>query len=240
MNNDACAIIFDVDGPLLHLGEAEQDCFVEPLEATYGLRDVSRDWNSYRVRNDVEIYREILGRYFGREPTSAEIAHICQLYCERLKARYDAGELRPHPVNGAVQLVRQLDGMDAVNIGIATANLRTAARIRLEHVCLWVPLAAHAGCAEQGGPKKDILSHVIAAIGVPAQRVLFIGDNPSDLAAAQANGTAFLGFSEERASRERLHQAGASRVLDEYPPAMDLVAMARGECFSSTNGTDQM
>ena len=56
------AVIFDVDGVLLELTRAEEDAFFVPFEKRYGLKDISRDWNSYAVRNDENIISEILAR----------------------------------------------------------------------------------------------------------------------------------------------------------------------------------
>ena len=41
------AVIFDVDGVLLELTSAEEDAFFVPFENRYGLKNLSRDWNSY-------------------------------------------------------------------------------------------------------------------------------------------------------------------------------------------------
>ena len=57
------AVIFDVDGVLLELTRAEEDAFFVPFERRYGLKDISRDWNSYAVRNDENIIAEILARH---------------------------------------------------------------------------------------------------------------------------------------------------------------------------------
>ena len=48
------AVIFDVDGVLLHLSPAEEDGFFEPFREAYGLTGLSRDWNAYHIRNDLQ------------------------------------------------------------------------------------------------------------------------------------------------------------------------------------------
>ena len=45
---------------LLELTRAEEDAFFVPFERRYGLKDISRDWNSYAIRNDENIIAEIL------------------------------------------------------------------------------------------------------------------------------------------------------------------------------------
>jgi FMN phosphatase YigB (HAD superfamily) len=53
------AVIFDVDGVLLELTSAEEDAFFAPFAQRYGLENLSRDWNSYAIRNDENIIAEI-------------------------------------------------------------------------------------------------------------------------------------------------------------------------------------
>ncbi|MGB9142147.1 MAG: hypothetical protein WCB71_08115, partial [Aestuariivirga sp.] len=57
------AVIFDVDGVLLELTRAEEDAFFVPFERRYGLTNLSRDWNSYAIRNDENIIAEILQKH---------------------------------------------------------------------------------------------------------------------------------------------------------------------------------
>ena len=52
------AVIFDVDGVLLDLTPPEEDAFFAPFARRHGLAGLSRDWDSYRVRNDEEIIRK--------------------------------------------------------------------------------------------------------------------------------------------------------------------------------------
>jgi phosphoglycolate phosphatase-like HAD superfamily hydrolase len=54
------AIIFDVDGVLLELTRAEEELFFEALSPFVPTEALSRDWNSYAIRNDDDIIAEIL------------------------------------------------------------------------------------------------------------------------------------------------------------------------------------
>jgi hypothetical protein len=54
------AVIFDVDGVLLHLTPEEEDAFFWPFEHLYGMTGLSRRWDDYRIRNDEDIIDEIL------------------------------------------------------------------------------------------------------------------------------------------------------------------------------------
>ena len=58
------AVIFDVDGVLLDLTRAGgRRLLPAPSNGRYGLTGLSRDWDSYRIRNDEHIIAEILERH---------------------------------------------------------------------------------------------------------------------------------------------------------------------------------
>ena len=78
------AVIFDVDGVLLDLTPAEEDAFFFPFARIHRLEGLSRDWDSYRIRNDEDIITEILTRHFGRAPSPDEHKAIIQAYLEHL------------------------------------------------------------------------------------------------------------------------------------------------------------
>ena len=92
------AVIFDVDGVLLHLTPEEENAFFWPFEKLYGLTGLSRDWDSYRIRNDADIIAEILEHHLGRPSTEAENGTIVSAYLirwnEELQAAAKASRTR--------------------------------------------------------------------------------------------------------------------------------------------------
>lgn len=215
------AVIFDVDGVLLDLTGPEEDAFFAPFEGRHGLTGLSRDWDSYRVRNDEDIIREILGRHFGRDASPHEVtAHLAD-YIGSLEAGYAAGHLAVRTIPGADTLLGALSG--SVRMGIATANLARAAEIRLERAGLWNHVRAHAEGADGGGAKREVLRRLLARMALPASRVVYVGDNLNDLDAGLANGVSFIGFALEPARRDRLRSAGASTVSGDHDTTLALI-----------------
>lgn len=208
------AVIFDVDGVLLDLTAAEEDAFFWAFAKLHGLEGLSRDWDSYRVRNDEDIIAEILARHFGRKPSRQERIAVITVYLNHLASDLDLKRLTPMAVEGAGELLARLSGR--VQLGIATANLRLAAQLRLAACGLWQPLADHAFGADGGGPKREILARAIAGAGVPHERIVFIGDNLNDVEAGLANGVHFIGFSRDEAKGRRLAAAGAQRICNNH------------------------
>jgi len=222
------AVIFDVDGVLLELTPAEEDAFFAPFEALYGLTGLSRDWDSYGVRNDEDIIREILERHAGRPPETDEISRHMDAYCAHLEDSYRCGKLKVEAIPGARELLESLAPLPGLALGAATANLLRAAEIRLIETGLWDQVSAFASGADGGGHKREILARVIDRLALPPQRIVYVGDNLNDLDAGQATGVHFIGFAVEPARRDRLAAAGARQVSGDHRTTLRLIDEALG------------
>ena len=215
------AVIFDVDGPLLDLTPAESAAFFAPFEEEFGLTGLSDDWDSYRLRNDVEICREILEKadLSADEPT---MAGLQARYLAELETIYARGE-DVVPIPGALNLLENLSKIKGLALGTATANLESAAKLRLKRVQMWDFVKNWHSGAEGGGAKRDILARVLRRMNLPPERVIFLGDNLNDLDAAQANGTNFIGFHVEPRRQQRLKAAGADIVTGDHIETLQIV-----------------
>lgn len=223
----AAAVVFDVDGVLLDLTRPEEDAFFTPFERRHGLTGLSRDWDGYRIRNDEDIIREILEHHLGRPPSRGEYEAHCAEYLDVLAHGLARGALRSQTVAGAAGLLDWLAGNN-ITTGVATANLIGAARLRLDAAGMWGRLKPHAHGADGGGHKRDILARAIGRLGLPRERIVYIGDNLNDLDAGMRNGVRFIGFALEPHRRERLRNAGAAEVSGDHAQTRRLIARALG------------
>jgi HAD superfamily hydrolase (TIGR01549 family) len=204
------AVIFDVDGVLLDLTRAEEDAFFRPFEQRYGLSGLSRDWDSYKVRNDEHIIAEILERH---GLPAADRAQVASDYLEILATELKEGSLTAVAIPGASSLLKELGH---VQLGIATANLAAAARLRLDSAGLWAPVQRLAFGAEGSAHKRETVARAIAAVGVPAHRIVYVGDNLNDVDAGLINGVHFIGFSQDSTRRTLLAAAGAEHIAGDH------------------------
>ena len=216
MSNPHAAVIFDVDGPLLHLTPAEEDAFFEPFKRVHGITGLSNDWDSYRTRNDEDIILEILEGHFGRAAERHELETITTTYADVMETGYADGSLRVEAVPGALDLLEKLHAAGGIALGTATANVLHAARVRLEQAGMWDYVQHHPGAADGGGAKRDVLRRVIDNLDLPPERIVFLGDNLNDLDAGQANGVNFVGFHVAEAKRRRLLDNGAEIVFGDH------------------------
>lgn len=211
------AVIFDVDGVLLDLTAAEEDAFFLAFERLHGITGLSRDWDSYRVRNDEHIIAEILERH--GLPADAAGAVVAE-YLAILSGGLASGALRAVEIAGARAMLATLRDM---RVGIATANLLSAARLRLAALDLWSPVAGLAFGAEGSGHKRETVARAIAATGLPKERIVYVGDNLNDVDAGLANGVHFIGFAQEEARRTRLAPAGARHLAGDHGTTLRLI-----------------
>lgn len=211
------AVIFDVDGVLLDLTAAEEDAFFLAFARLHGITGLSRDWDSYRIRNDEHIIAEILARH-GLPPEAA--GAVVAEYLAILAGGLSSGALQAVEIPGARVMLASLQDM---RVGIATANLLSAARLRLAALDLWSPVAALAFGAEGSGHKRETVARAIAATGLPKARIVYVGDNLNDVEAGLANGVHFIGFSEDAARRERLAAAGARHLAGDHGTTLRLI-----------------
>lgn len=202
-----CAIIFDVDGVLLELTREEEEIFFSALSKYVPTEHLSRDWNSYKIRNDEDIIAEILEHH-----------HLPAVLLQDVKSHY-VSVLRSTTVQsiaipGAGQLLQLCRPI--AELGVATANLLEAAQHRLSQVNFWHAVAAHAYGADGGGHKTAILGRAISTLKMKPTRIVFIGDNLNDVAAGLTHGVHFIGFSADPERRKLLREAGAKHLSENH------------------------
>ncbi len=217
------AVVFDVDGPLLDLGPAEEQAFFTPFKTLFGIEGLSNDWDSYRIRNDREIIHEILEGHLGERFEPDHYHALLDEYDRELSSGFAQGRLKVTPIPGALQLLETLSATNGLSLGMATANIRRAAEIRLREAGMWDHVRHHPGAADEGGHKHEVLARVIAGLKLPPERVVYIGDNLNDLEAGKVNGTHFIGFHVGEAKRQRLLDHGARHVTGDHRETLALI-----------------
>jgi phosphoglycolate phosphatase-like HAD superfamily hydrolase len=213
------AIIFDVDGVLLELTRAEEEVFFTALSRFVPTENLSRDWNSYRIRNDDEIIAEILDRHGLPSPLRNEVKRH---YLSLLEDNLRSGVLESMAISGAEMLLESF--RLRADLGIATANLLAAAELRLKPLRLWNDVKSLALGADGGGHKHEILERLLQRMDVPRARIVYVGDNLNDLEAGVRAGVQFIGFSTDAARLAKLRENGARWTSENHTKTMQLIA----------------
>jgi phosphoglycolate phosphatase-like HAD superfamily hydrolase len=207
----ACAVVFDVDGVLLELTRPEEEIFFTAMSRYVPTENLSRDWSSYRIRNDDDIISEILERCGLPDTLKPE---IITHYISVLNHAVASGAISTLKIPGADALLEEVPTF--ATIGIATANLQQAAKLRLQAAGIWNHVSAHAFGADGGGHKHAILARALKSIDAPKSRTIYIGDNVNDVVAGRENGVHFIGFSTDAERRQQLTDAGATFLAQNH------------------------
>jgi HAD superfamily hydrolase (TIGR01549 family) len=211
------AVIFDIDGVLLELTRDEEELFFTALSHFVPTTNLSRDWNSYRIRNDDDIIAEILER---NDLPLSEKLNVMNHYVSTLRAALQS-TLQSVEIEGAKQLLRSLSKTST--LGIATANLHAAAALRLQQTGLWTYVSEHAEGADGGGHKSKILARLIQRIKMPRSQIIYIGDNINDVEAGLENNVHFIGFSTDTLRRAVLQSHGARHICANHSETFTLL-----------------
>jgi beta-phosphoglucomutase-like phosphatase (HAD superfamily) len=212
------AVIFDVDGVLLELTPDEEELFFQPFASRCDATTLSRDWNSYRIRNDEDIVAEIVERHNLPE---LERQNIKAEYLTLLQKQLASRALASRPIKGASKILESYANF--VTLGVATANFRQAAKLRLENAKLWHHVSGHAFGADGGGHKHQILRRALQSIDLPKSNIIYVGDNINDVEAGLINGLRFIGFSENADRLKTLKAHGAEFLAENHQKTRVLI-----------------
>ena len=212
------AVIFDCDGVLLELLPDEEEMFFSALAAFIPTDELSRNWNSYTIRNDDDIVSEVLARFGKAESLKPE---VIKHYLRGLASALNNKHITSTAIPGTVELLQQLKGKH--RLGLATANFIEAARLRLEQAGLWPFVSHHAIGADGGGHKRQLLACLLESIPLPRNRIVYVGDNVVDVEAGLKNGVHLIGFSLSPARRDQLRAAGARHIAASHAETAALI-----------------
>jgi phosphoglycolate phosphatase-like HAD superfamily hydrolase len=126
-----------------------------------------------------------------------------------------AGELRErgHALPGAAAVLAALADR-GVRQSVVTGNVRAAAEVKLAVFGLDSYLRLDDGAyAEDGEGRPELVRTALARAGVAAEKAVFFGDTPADVAGGRDAGVRVIAVATGRASADDLRAAGADVVL---------------------------
>jgi HAD superfamily hydrolase (TIGR01509 family) len=212
------AIIFDCDGVLVDSEVIAQEVETSML-AEIGLHYDRREFNVRFMGTSEAAYWELieadglarLGRSITAELRVPLDARIRVAFRERLAEVPGA--------RAAVSSVRQLKA-------VASSSSLKSLRVKLKRADLWDPFAPHVYSADHvrhAKPAPDLFLHSAAMLNVAPRDCLVIEDSVNGVRAALAAGMRVWGFlggsHHDEDSGTRLVNAGAERIVDDWPSA---------------------
>lgn len=211
-------VIFDIDGTLLELLQAEVNAYLKAFDVSYGITGLSDNWDSYQYRNDIAIAKEIIGRHFNRPCTIEELNKLLDTYTFLLQSEVYGQGVMPKLIPGVVDVLEALEKCENVGLALATANPEQISKLRLEKAGIW----KYFGCgafAEDGNDKTLILSKALDRCRerwhdpINVEDVIFIGDHLNDAIASQILGVHFIRITEQS---KRFSESAVYKIYPDY------------------------
>ena len=212
-------VIFDIDGTLTLGGGLGTGCFFSALEVAFGTCPIPRRLDAYRESTDAGISREALEIALQRAPSVSELDRHKQVYLHLLEREILRTPGAYRPVPGADRVVSLLLEGGEWMVALATGNWRRAAALKLANASIQLGESElPGGFSEDGDSRVSVLRAALERAGAERQgsdfdRVVDVGDQLWDLAAARAAGVDFVGIGSGEQGRV-LENAGAAVIED--------------------------
>ncbi|GEM_PF-6898834 len=186
---DIHAIIFDWDGVIADT----------MLSIAGGIQEVAASYGVHLPRETIAAAyfqpRQAFYKSIGVDPD--DTGELDRRHREAI-ARHYAGKVYPEAASVLSELKRR-----AVPLAVATQNEVPDIMREIDRLGL-ADFFAPDHVAGGPGTKEDKLRRLIAKLAVDPEHVLFVGDLPSDIAAAKQVGVVSVGINRDEAGRKRL------------------------------------
>ena len=168
---------------------------------------------------DIRVLQQLM-REQGIPPDPARE----RIFFERLPAFLDRNMVAAPPVvfPGVESFLERVS--KHWKLGLVTGNIKACARIKLKYAGLYEYFDGIGGFGDDDGDRKKMAALALDRAGHPKHSFL-LGDTPSDVAAARANGMVSVAVCNGQFDRATLEGEGADLVLDSFETADELFRM---------------
>ncbi len=208
-------IFCDIDGTLLYAKGSGRSAFAEAFLHAYGVR-VDMSHINFSGATDIRVVEQLL-----RENGLAADPARTQRFFERLPPLLDANIAKAPPTvfPGVAKFLERVSLH--WRLGLVTGNIRACAFVKLRHAGLDRFFDGVGGYGDDDGDRARMAAIALARAGHPELAYL-LGDTPSDVAAARANGMVSVAVCNGQFDRPALEAEGADIVVDSFEDAEHL------------------
>jgi len=225
------AVLFDIDGTLLHTGGAGSQAFAETFDELFGVSEISSAVG-FAGRSDRAIAEELM-RVHEIDPSPENWQRFAAGYCARLGGVL--ARCKGHVLPGVLELLDGLEKMEHVAVGLLTGNIREGARAKLSHYGLFERFA-FGGFGDHRTDRNDIAVDALQATHEYMQRsangqgydiagVMVIGDTPADIACARAIDACAVGTATGGADYNTLSATNPDLLLPNLSDPTEILAI---------------
>ena len=205
------AILFDIDGTLLHARGVGRGAFDRAFRAADGVAYPDMASISFIGATDLGVVRA-MAEQCGVPSTPAREEHFAFLLAHHLEEGLTATP--PHVYPGVPELLRALTAR-GMALGLVTGNVRATAWMKVRHAGV-DDCFTFGGYGDEDPDRNTITRLALSRLPPDTFPALLVGDTPRDIEAAHRNGLKALAVGSGWISVEELQVAGADAVLPDF------------------------
>jgi len=208
-------IFCDIDGTLLYAPRAGRSAFGDVFAEVFGI-SIDMSHINFAGATDTRVLQQLM-----REQNVPHDAAREQLFFERLPEFLDRNMATIPPVvfPGVVPFLNRVS--KHWKLGLVTGNIKACAFIKLTRAGLAQYFDGIGGFSDDDGDRNKMAALALERADHP-ERSFLLGDTPSDIAAARANGMVSVAVCNGQFDRATLEGEGADLVLDSFEAADEL------------------
>jgi phosphoglycolate phosphatase-like HAD superfamily hydrolase len=225
------AVLFDIDGTLVHTGGAGQLAFAEAFAEEFDVPELSSAI-AFSGRSDRAIAMDLLAEH-GLAPSEENWRRFREAYVRRLPGALSRRQGRVLP--GVIALLDLLATMPFAATGLLTGNIREGAQRKLTYYGLGERFA-FGGFGDETNDRCEIAAAALAeaqrharerngAGAQPLRSAIVIGDTEHDVRCARSIDAVAVAVPTGGASREALAAANPDLLLDDLSNPAPILAL---------------
>ena len=218
--------LFDLDQTLINTGGAGLRALDRACLHLFGISNAMQGISPHG-KTDPAIAREILRVRFDKHApeSNGEIRLILDAYLSFLKEEVEASA-KYRVLPGITSILDEMSARKDVALGLATGNLETGARIKLDRGRM-NRYFAFGGFGSDSEDRTELVrkaaEKAAAQYGktIPASDIFVIGDTPLDIDAGKRAGFRTVGVATGSYSMEQLLDSGANVAIPDFDQGRD-------------------
>jgi phosphoglycolate phosphatase-like HAD superfamily hydrolase len=207
-------VLFDIDGTLLLTDGAGRRAIHRAITVVFG--SVAASEHMFDGKTDPQIVRELTRMAgHGDERIDAEMRALLDTYLGFLNEELADKRYRPYTLPGVPALLDRLEGQSDVTLGLLTGNVERGAHAKLRAVGL-DPSRFKVGAFGSDHEHRPELPGIARerarrdlGFQFDGERIVLIGDTPSDVTCGRSLGARAIGVATGRFSVAELVRHGA-------------------------------
>jgi phosphoglycolate phosphatase-like HAD superfamily hydrolase len=208
-------IFCDIDGTLLRARGSGRIAFGAAFHEAYGVH-VDMESINFAGATDIGVVQQLV-RDYGIVSDTAKTRRLFELLPKYLDANMK--RLPPEVFPGVESFLERVSMH--WNLGLVTGNIRACAFIKLKHGGLSRFFSDIGGFGDDDGDRRRMAALALERAGHP-ENAFLLGDTPSDIEAAHANGLRSVAVCNGQFDRVTLASENPDIIVDSFEDAEHL------------------